>query len=311
MSLLLRVILLSMPLLLFCASEAEGHGFAGKRFFPATLAVDDPFISDELSLEANHIREPEQVTNEFSVAYSKRITPNFGLEFNETYQHLEPSQGGSKNGFANLDVGAKYQFFLSAMHETILSIGFDAELGGTGSGNVADSFSTLSPGFFFGKGFGDLPESMKFLRPFAITGTIGPNIPTRNSNVTTTIDPITGDISQDSQRNPTTLTWGLTFQYNLQYLQSFVQDIGLKEPFNRMIPIVELPLTTCLNANCNGQTTGTVNPGIIWFGKYVQLGAEAQIPINQRTGNHVGVLLQLHFFIDDIFPQSLGRPLFR
>ncbi|HYA21469.1 MAG TPA: hypothetical protein VEG25_12620 [Burkholderiales bacterium] len=298
-------------LILVGTSQAWPHGFAGKRFFPATLAVDDPFISDELSLEMNHIREPDQVSNEFSVAYSKRITPDFGFEFSEAYQHLEPNQGGSKNGFDNLDVGMKYQFFLSAVHETILSVGFDAELGGTGSGNVADSFSTLSPGFFFGKGFGDLPESMKFLRPFAITGMIGPNIPTRSSNVTTTIDPVTGDISQDSERNPTTLSWGLTFQYNLQYLQSYVEDVGLKAPFNRMIPIVELPLTTCLNLGCNGQTTGTVNPGIIWFGKYVQLGAEAQIPINQRTGNHVGVLLQLHFFIDDLFPQSIGRPIFR
>jgi hypothetical protein len=300
-----------MPLLFFAESQAWAHGFAGKRFFPATLAVDDPFISDELTLEANHIREPDQVTNEFSMAYSKRITPNFGLELSETYQHLEPNEGGSKNGFANLDIGAKYQFFTSDIHEAILSVGLNAELGGTGSHNVADSFSTLSPAFFFGKGFGDLPESMKFLRPIAITGAVGPNIPTRNSNVVTTIDPVTGNINQDVERNPTTLNWGLTFQYNLQYLQSFVQDIGLKEPFSRMIPVVELPLSTCLNANCNGQTTGTVNPGVIWFGKYIQLGAEAQIPINQRTGNHVGVLLQLHFFIDDLFPQSLGRPIFR
>ena len=29
---------------------AEAHGFAGKRFFPATLATEDPFVADELSL---------------------------------------------------------------------------------------------------------------------------------------------------------------------------------------------------------------------------------------------------------------------
>lgn len=312
MSILYREILLLTPLLFFAASQAWAHGFAGKRFFPATLAVDDPFVSDELTLLTNHIREPGQVTNEFSVAYSKRITPNFGLELGETYQHLKPNEGGSKNGFANLDVGAKYQFFTSDIHEAILSVGLDAELGGTGSRSAgAESFSTLSPMFFFGKGFGDLPESVRFLKPIAITGAVGPNFPTRNSNVTTTVDLVTGNIDQDIERNPTTLNWGLTFQYNLQYLQSFVQDVGIKEPFSRMIPVVELALSTCLNANCKGQTTGTVNPGIIWFGKYLQLGMEAQIPVNQRTGNHVGVLLQMHFFIDDLFPQSLGRPIFR
>src|SRR5438045_6833731 len=29
---------------------ARAHGFAGSRFFPATLTTDDPFVNDELSL---------------------------------------------------------------------------------------------------------------------------------------------------------------------------------------------------------------------------------------------------------------------
>jgi len=37
---------------------------------------------------------------------------------------------------------------------------------------------------------------------------------------------------------------------------------------------------------------------------------EAIIPINERTGTNVGVIAQLHFFLDDLFPDSLGRPLF-
>ena len=50
--------------------------------------------------------------------------------------------------------------------------------------------------------------------------------------------------------------------------------------------------------------------GIIWSGKYFQVGAEAVIPINSRTGNDVGFIAQLHFYLDDLFPHSLGRPLF-
>ena len=30
-------------------ATVSAHGFAGKRFFPATLATDDPFVADELS----------------------------------------------------------------------------------------------------------------------------------------------------------------------------------------------------------------------------------------------------------------------
>jgi len=31
-------------------SLAYGHGFAGPRFFPATLSTDDPFVADEFSM---------------------------------------------------------------------------------------------------------------------------------------------------------------------------------------------------------------------------------------------------------------------
>jgi hypothetical protein len=34
------------------ADAAFAHGIAGKRFFPATLVTDDPFVADELSLPA-------------------------------------------------------------------------------------------------------------------------------------------------------------------------------------------------------------------------------------------------------------------
>jgi hypothetical protein len=36
--------------LLALSAPAFAHGFAGNRFFPATLATDDPFVANELSL---------------------------------------------------------------------------------------------------------------------------------------------------------------------------------------------------------------------------------------------------------------------
>ena len=32
------------------SGAAAGHGLVGKRFFPATLTTEDPFVADELSL---------------------------------------------------------------------------------------------------------------------------------------------------------------------------------------------------------------------------------------------------------------------
>jgi hypothetical protein len=325
---LAALVVLSTPILVWA------HGFAGKRFFPTTLTIDDPFVSDELSFLVNYIKEPgegeESATKvtEISGEFTKRITPSLGLTLGGEFRHLNPDAGKTENGFGNLELGAKYQLFTSAPHEALLSIGLDVELGGTGSRSVgAESFSTISPVLFFGKGFGDLPEALNFLKPLAITGILGVNVPTRSKNVTTRTvetggeqadeangEPMTGDelqFEREVERNPVTLSWGFTVQYSLQYLQAFVKDVGLGTPFDRMIPLVELPLETCLNRGCGGRTTGTVNPGLIWFGKYVQLGLEATIPINDQSGKNIGVRGLLHFFIDDLFPQSLGRPIFR
>lgn len=41
----------------------------------------------------------------------------------------------------------------------------------------------------------------------------------------------------------------------------------------------------------------------------MQFAIEANIPANRRTGGGTGVLLQLHFFLDDLFPSGLGKPL--
>lgn len=293
-------------------STAWPHGFAGQRFFPATLAVEDPFMADEFGFVIGHIKEPGKdgepanLSTELEAEWAKRITPNFGIFVGGSYRRFDIADEPIIEGFGNLAVGAKYQFLTNAAHEAIMSIGLTAEVGGTGDRDLeADSFSTLSPTLFFGKGMGDLPDSMKYLRPFALTGVVAGNFPTEGETLVRNDE---GELENES--NPKRVDWGFTFQYNLQYLQSFVRDVGLPAPFNRMIPLVEFNMNTCTSDACDGQTTGFANPGVIWFGKYFQLGIEATVPINGRSGENVGFLAQLHFFIDDIFPNSIGKPLF-
>ena len=285
------------------------------RFFPATLSTDDPFVSDELSLPTvSTIRTPEDGgtrETDISVDISKRITPNFAIEIGDSFTALNPHDGPAVNGFGNLELGGKYQFLKNGEHEAIVSIGLGVEVGGTGLRSVgADSFSTWTPGIFFGKGFGDLPTAVRFLKPFALTGQVGIAIPTSASTRSVTVDAQTGEQQIDVERHPDVLEWGFALEYSLIYLQSQVQDLHLRAPLDRLIPLVEFALETPLNRGEEGQTTGTINPGIIWAGKYFQVGVEAVVPINERTGNNVGVIAQLHFFLDDLFPHSVGRPLF-
>jgi hypothetical protein len=294
---------------------AYGHGFAGARFFPATLSTDDPFVADELSLPTvSTIRTPDDGGTrqiDISVDIAKRITPQFGIEIGETLTALNPHEGRAVNGFGNLELSGKYQFLKNDAHEAIVSLGLGVEIGGTGSRSIgADSFSTWAPGIFFGKGFGDLPDVLRFLKPLAITGLAGVEIPTSASTRSVTVDDRTGEREVEIERHPDVLEWGFALEYSVIYLQSQVQDMHLLAPVDRLIPLVEFALETPLNRGARGQTTGTINPGVIWAGKYFQVGVEAIVPINERTGTNVGVIAQLHFFLDDLFPHSLGRPLF-
>ena len=301
--------LLGAALLAAAAGDAFAHGFAGKRFFPATLATDDPFVADELSLPTVSRRktgdDPATLETDTSVDFTKRITANLGVGLSSTYVSLKPDGGEPQRGFDNFAANVKYQFYKNDERETILSVGADWDIGNTGAKRLGvDTFSTVTPTLFAGKGFGDLPDSMLVLKPFAVTGTLGVGVPTRSS--TTTVDD-SGNAT--TVQNPHVLNFGFALQYSLLYLQSFVKDVGLPEPFNRMIPLVEVSLQKPLDRG-GGPTTGTINPGVLWAGRYMQYGLEAIIPMNKNTGGKTGVLFQIHFFIDDLFPKSIGRPIF-
>jgi hypothetical protein len=276
--------------------NAAAHAVVGNRVFPTTPAVDDPGVGDEVNVEFGHVKTQTDDgkdinTNTTTLEWDKLITPNFALSVMGTYVNINAPEGGSARGFDNLVVGAKYLFYMNERHEFMASVGALTELGGTGAKSIANPHSAITPTLYAGKGFGDLPNSLKYLKPFAITGTVGPRV-TLNS------------ADHDS------LSWAVTVQYSLPYLQTFVQDVGLKAPFSNLIPVVEFPMTTCTGSPCSGHTTGSINPGLIWLNRWGHLGAEAVIPINHASGTGVGFLLQVHLYLDDLLPHSLGKPLF-
>lgn len=274
--------------LLFIPSYADAHAIAGDRVFPSTMAVDDPGVGDEANLQYGHQRVPgdsgDQSVNTFDFEYDKLITSRLAVSVDGTYAL---QNNPTARGFDNFGVGLKYLLYVNDAHEFMTSIGVDAELGGTGSRAIADNFSTISPTIYAGKGMGDLPDALAYLRPIAITGEAGPALTT-------------------GAGQPNAFNYGFTFQYSLPYLQQHVHDLGLPQPLSNLIPLVEVPLS-----RSQGQTTGTVNPGFIWLNRYGQFGVEAQIPLNHASGSHVGILVQAHIFFDDVAPATIGKPLFQ
>ncbi len=284
------------------SNPAMAHGFAGDRFFPATILTDDPFIADEMSLPSvSYGPAAPDGSRETDVEFdlAKRILPDLGVAFAEAWKYVQPKDAPAVTGFDAVRTGLQYQLFVDGADEAIGLVGLGMTWGHTGRvhGLGAPDFTTLSPTFDFGKGFGGLPNSVRWLRPFAITGNLGFDIPMKSRS--------------DEALNPNAFNAGFAVEYSLDYLQHQVRDVGLKAPFDRMIPLVEVALSRGLDRGSAGQVTGTIQPGLIWAGQYFQLGLEAILPLNGDSGHGVGGVVQLHFFLDDLFANSIGRPLFR
>ena len=308
---------LAMMLVPFHQSIA--HEIVGNRFFPATLGIDDPGVNDELSLPTVDSfktgDDPPVRQRDISGEFSKRITEDFAISFGSTYTFLsstDPTAAGA-NGFQNLETTFKYRLYKNPFHEFVMSVGLSVEWGGTGAKEVgADPFNTYTPTFYFGKGFGDLPDTLSWIRPVAITGQVGYAIPARNFTTALGIDPDTGNQTADTEFHPRVLNWGGTIQYSMPYLKSAVVDLGLPTFIDHLIPLVEATLQTPVaNTLTSGRlTTGTINPGVIWVGSTFQFAIEALIPINRQSGSNVGVIAQLHLYLDDIDPRGIGKPIF-
>ncbi len=286
-------------------SIAFAHCFVGARFLPATLATDDPCVADEMSLPTVSFSKtadsPPASEWDVSIDFAKRITEDFGITVGEAWKQIRQPGGPTLAGFDNLETTPQYQLYKNSEHELALLLGLVVDWGSTGAINsgIATPFSTLTPTFYFGKGFGDLPDEAGWLRAFAVTGQIGYQVPTRSFDVVQNVF------------IPQVLIYGGSVQFSMPYLKSEVRDYELPDFINHLIPIVEAQLQTPVANNFGNSfvTTGTVNPGVIWVGNYFQVGAEAAIPVNRASGSGVGFVAQLHLYLDDMFPSTIGRPL--
>ena len=139
---------------------------------------------------------------------------------------------------------------------------------------------------------GDLPIGA--LRPLAVTGELSYVIPDRPVNT-----------ANDNGGTPRSLKGGLSVQYSMPYLQSQVKDHGFGEFINRLVPLVELSYVTPTAAPSGGAPmTLAYGAGAIYLGDKFQVGTELLIPGNKAAGSNIGFIVQLHFFLDDILPNS-------
>lgn len=293
------------------AETAHAHGIAGNRYFDGTMTFDDPAVADEAVLPLLTFQQfPTQGSpvseNRINAAFARLLTPTLALTFDSGWMHQNWPIGHTA-GLDRTDIGLKYEAFRNNQHEALVSVGLDWGIGRSGSAAVgADAPDTIQPGIFFGKGFGDLPAQLSWLRPFAITGAIADEIPLGSVGRALAPNLATGGF--DTMISPVveTLHWGFSIQYSTLYLTSrFDGGPPKEEPLNQWVPLVEFNF----DSPRGQQTAATANPGFAYVAVKWQVSAEAIIPLNRAGGSGPGFRTQLLFFLDDLMPSLFGKPL--
>jgi hypothetical protein len=291
---------------------AHAHGIAGNRFFPGTLAFDDPAVADESRLplfsSSKHPGEGSDVVdNRFSWSFFRLLTPTVGVGIDSGWVHRN-WPNARRSGFDTTSLSIKGEVYRNDLHETLVAAALAWDIGHSGAQGIgANGPDAIHPGIFFGKGFGDLPDSLAWLRPFAVTGAVTLERPMTGNSINFGVDPLSGQLGPTLTRNVDTLHWGFALEFSTLYLTKRFTPGKLpkEEPLNQFVPLVEFAFDSPRGL----KTAATMNPGLSYVAVSWQVAAEAIVPLNSEAGRSIGARAQLLLFLQDLIPSVFGKPL--
>ncbi len=294
------VIAISMIGVLFIGMIPEssfGHGVIGKRLFVEPIATEDANIFSEYDLVIpSYIKGEEGDELELGTSFTLRLTERLGVEIEAEWTARNPDEGSSDTLFNNIELVMKYVAHTDPRREWIATAALIVELPVGENDEEVDNFTSFGTGIFYGKGMGNLPESLKFFRPFMLQGDFV----------------VEHGLTNDVEESANTLKYDVALYYSLPYLQQFVKDVGIPAPFSRLFPMIELNVEQVLNGEDRGDREVFIRPGFMWVGKSVQVGLAAIVPANSKAREEAdyGVTGIISLFLDDYFPKQFKDPFF-
>ena len=285
----------TVGLCLLASMEASAHGVVGQRSFIEPFVTEDVNPKNEFVIarpEWDHSGEADSLHLGFGL--EKKLSDRFSITLDSEWDSVSPSdpQEPQATGFNNLGITLKDALYINPDHEAIVSAAVESTAP-TGSSDVgAEPDWSFKPFLLYGKGFGDLPRSLDYLRPLAIQGDAG------------------FEVSIDHDRT-TTFAHNIALEYSIPYLQQFVRDLGIDYPFKDLIPVVEFNFEHGVHGEEEGKSSIITTPGIVYMDRYIELGVAGRFPLNDTAYQDMnwGVIGIVDLFIDDIFPQTKWQPL--
>jgi len=308
---LARQLVASIALCAMAPTASYAHGIAGNRFFPGTLTFDDPAVADEFAVTPGFVRQSASgnvVTDQnVTVSFARLLTSDFAIGFDSGFTR-RTWDGARQSGASGTSITLKSRLYENDLNETLVAGSLIFGLPHSGAQRIgANAPTTVAPSLYVGQGFGALPESLAWLRPFGVTGGVSVAVPTSKESDNLNYDPVTRQFNGVRTRNVTTVHWGFAVEYSTLYLTDrFVPGVLPKEePLHQFIPLVEF----AFDSPVGQRTRGTVNPGIAYVKDTWQVAAELVLPLTHGSTRGVGANIQALFFLDDFLPSLFGKPL--
>jgi len=141
----------------------------------------------------------------------------------------------------------------------VASVGLIVDIGGIGHSDFEDTFTTLSPNFYFGRVRRSAGQLSALFQPLAVTAQLGQSFALRTAPANV-------------------FDWGFAIEYSIPYLQQHVKDIGLPARSRISFRWWEFAMTNDREPRRSEPYHWNNQPSVLWITDYYELGVEANIP---------------------------------
>jgi hypothetical protein len=274
-------ILFGIASTLICATAAIADQIP--RSFVGDFIGNDATPENYLSVSGS----VDRAQNSESMYLEKTISPASSFSIFVGYQRFEVEEESTTS--SNIAIGYKHILFSMPSHELLCTINPSIELPLGNRTEGSDSHARAGFDLLFQKGLGELPDSLRLLRPFGFEGGWG-----WESKVTGTSDDLT---SAD-----------LELEYSFAYLDANVARDSVLPALRNLAPHLDFDYEQYLSAHGNSSAPSfQLTPGVAWLSSTFEINLGVQVALNRAASDtgSVAFVWLLGVSYDQIMP-ALG-----
>jgi hypothetical protein len=256
---------------------------------PAARSFVGNFIGNDATTE-NYLSVSggvDRAQNSESVYLEKTISPNSSFSIFAGYQRFEQEQEPTTS--SNLELAYKRILVEIRRHEFVFTINPSIELPLGDNNGGSETHPRAGIDLLFQKGFGDLPDLLRVLRPAGIEGDWG-----WQSKVTGARDDL---MSADFE-----------LEYSLPYLDENVAANSVPRAIRDLTPHLDFGYAQYLSAHRNSSAPDfELTPAVAWLSSTFEVNLGAQVALNRAASGTGAVefVWMLGVSFDQIVP-ALG-----